>query len=192
VLLRTAPLNIYRTIVFQQPYHHGPTMEKHPIDQIEAKPKAKKPFKFPGTAETAAEQQPIIPEEQCNHVFLTCSPITGQIYSDQPGQFPCRSTSGMSYMMVAHDYDSNAIVAIPMPSHTSASLLTAYKEVHRILTSRAFRPQYQRLDNEISKEFKEFLIEISLSIYVQCTRYLIIRRSLKMFAGLHLRSDKRL
>ena len=64
--------------------------------------------------------------------------------------------------------------------------------MNRILTSRAFRPQYQRLDNEISKEFKEFLIEISLSIYVQCTRYLIIRRSLKMFAGLHLRSDKRL
>jgi hypothetical protein len=50
-----------------------------------AKPKSTKPFKFPGTAESAGEQQPVAPEEQCNHVFLTCTEITGQIYSDQPG-----------------------------------------------------------------------------------------------------------
>jgi hypothetical protein len=36
----------------------------------------------------------------------------------------------MAYMMVAHDYDINAILAEPMPSQTSASLLTAYKEIH--------------------------------------------------------------
>jgi hypothetical protein len=68
----------------------------------------------------------------------------------------------MAYMMVAHDYDSNAILVEAMPSHTSASMLTAYKEIHRILTSRGFRPQYQRLDNEISKEFKAFLAEIKV------------------------------
>ena len=64
--------------------------------------------------------------------------------------------------MVAHDYDSNAIPAEAMPSRTSASMLTAYKEIHRILTSRGFCPQYQRLDNEISKEFKASLSEIKV------------------------------
>ena len=127
-----------------------------------AKPKSSTPYQFPGQEETAAEQQPISPEERCNHVFLTCSAITGQIYSDQPGQFLVSSTSGMSYMMVAHCYDSNAILAVPMPSRTGPSLLNAYKEVHRILTSRGFRPQYQRLDNEISKVFKDFLQPISV------------------------------
>jgi hypothetical protein len=121
-----------------------------------AKPKATKPFKFPGAGESIGEQQPVAPEERCNHVFLTCTEITGQIYSDQPGQFLCRSSSGMAYIMVAHDYDSNAILVEAMPSRTSASMRMAYKEIHRILTSRGFRPQYQRLDNEISKEFKVF------------------------------------
>ena len=87
--------------------------------------------------------------------------MTGQIYSDQPGQCLCRSSSGMAYM-VAHDNDNNAILAEAMPSRTSASMLTAYKEIHRILTSRGFRPQYQPLDNEISKEFKAFFEEIKV------------------------------
>ena len=64
--------------------------------------------------------------------------------------------------MVAHDYNSNAIIAEAMPSRTSASMLTAYKEIHRILMSRDFRPQYQRLDNEIFKEIKVFLEEIKV------------------------------
>jgi hypothetical protein len=68
----------------------------------------------------------------------------------------------MAYMMVAHDYDSNAILVEAMPSRTSASMLKAYKVIHSILTSRGFRPQCQRLDNEISKEFKAFLNKIKV------------------------------
>ena len=148
----------------------GPTIKGH-LDQQrkntqstkpKTKPKATKPFKFPGAGESIGEQQPESPEERCNHVFITCTEITGQIYSDQPGQFLCRSSSGMAYMMVAHDYDSNAILVEAMPSRTSASMLKAYKVIHSILTSRGFRPQYQRLDNEISKEFKAFLNEIKV------------------------------
>jgi hypothetical protein len=92
-----------------------------------AKPKSTTPYVFPGPPETEQEQQPSVPEERCNHVFLTCTEITGQIYSDQPGQFLVRSTSGMSYVMIAHCYDSNAILAIPMPNRTGPSLLKAYK-----------------------------------------------------------------
>ena len=62
----------------------------------------------------------------------------------------------MSYMMVAHCYDSNAILAIPTPSRTGDSLLTAYQEIHRILMSRGVATLRQR----ISKVFKEFLVEI--------------------------------
>jgi hypothetical protein len=59
--------------------------------------------------------------------------------------------------MVAHDYDSNAILASPMPNRTTASMRMAYKEIHTLLTSRGFRPKYQRLDNAISATFKDFL-----------------------------------
>jgi hypothetical protein len=87
---------------------------------------------------------------------------TGQICSDQAGQFVCTSTSGMSHMMVAYSYDCNAILAMPMPSRAGPSLLKACKEVHCILTSRGFCPQCQRLDNKISKVFKAFLQSVNV------------------------------
>jgi hypothetical protein len=68
----------------------------------------------------------------------------------------------MSYIMIAHDYDSNAILAVPMPNETGAAMRKAYKEIHALLTSRGFRPQFQRLDNEISSVFKDFLTEVGV------------------------------
>jgi hypothetical protein len=127
-----------------------------------AKPKSTKPFQFPGNNETPADMIPESSEQRCNHVYVTCMQITGQIYSDQPGQFLVTSTSGMSYIMVVHCYDSNAILAVPMPSRSGKSLRDAYKEIHAQLTKSGFRPQYQRLDNEISAEFKSFLEEVGV------------------------------
>jgi hypothetical protein len=103
-----------------------------------ANPKSNSPHQYPGPAETEDDQHPILHEERCNQVFLECTEITGHLYSDQPGQFLVTSTSGMAYMMVAHFYDSNAIIAVAMPSRTGPALLTAYQETHRILTSSGF------------------------------------------------------
>ena len=35
-------------------------------------------------------------------------------YSDQTGRFPHRSSKGNEYLMIMYDYDSNAILAVPM------------------------------------------------------------------------------
>jgi hypothetical protein len=64
--------------------------------------------------------------------------------------------------MVAYCYDSNAIITMPMPNRSGQSLLKAYKEIHKILTSRGFRPKFQRLYNEISKDFKDFLHKVDI------------------------------
>jgi hypothetical protein len=127
-----------------------------------AKPKSQQPYTFAGDMETTEDSQPTVPEERCNQVFLSCTKITGQIYSDQPGQFLCNSTAGNSYIMVAHDYDSNSIVAVAMPNRSGKSLRKAYMEIHALLTSRGFRPKYQTLDNEISNSFKAFLKEVGV------------------------------
>ena len=58
------------------------------------KPKATKAHALPGTNETNGEIQPKGSEERCNHIYVQCQPISGQIYSDQPGQFLVASTSG--------------------------------------------------------------------------------------------------
>jgi hypothetical protein len=124
-----------------------------------AKPKAQIPYQFPGEHESLLDIQPEQPEERCHNVFLTSMPLTGQIFSDQPGQFLVSSTSGMSSIMIAHCYDSNAIIAEPMPSKTGPSLLTAYKQIHARLKARGFTPKFQRLDNECSTNFQAFLTQ---------------------------------
>jgi len=100
------------------------------------KPKANQAYLLPGTDKRPGELQPESPEERCNHIYVECQPISGQIYSNQPGQFLVASTSGHRYLMVAYDYDSNAILAEPMTSCTGPALLAAYKCVHQTLTSR--------------------------------------------------------
>jgi hypothetical protein len=122
-----------------------------------AKPKAAKPFQFSGDDESPLDIQPANTEERCHNVFLNCMPLTGQILSDQPGQFLVSSTSGMLYLMMVHCYNSNAIIAEPMPPKTEASLLTAFKKLHAKLKARGFTPKYQRLDKKISTIFQMFL-----------------------------------
>jgi hypothetical protein len=61
--------------------------------------------------------------------------------------------------MVAYDYDSNAILAEPMPSCTGPALLAAYKCIHQTLTSRGLQPKLQRLDNKASTALKQYMLD---------------------------------
>jgi len=123
------------------------------------KPKATKAHALPGTNETNGEIQPKGSEERCNHIYVECQPISGQIYSDQPGQLLVASTRGRRYLMVAYDYHSNAILAEPMTNRTGPALLAAYKRIHQTLTSRGLRPKLQRLDNEASTALRQYILD---------------------------------
>jgi hypothetical protein len=90
--------------------------QRHYLLSTKKKPKATKAHALPGPDETPGEIQPKSSEERWNHIYVECQPISGQIYSNQPGQFLVASTSGHQYLMVAYDYDSNAILAEPMTS----------------------------------------------------------------------------
>jgi hypothetical protein len=90
---------------------------------------------------------------------VECQPISGQIYSNQPGQFLVALTSGHRYLMIAYDYDSNAILAEPMTSQTGPALLAAYKCIHQTLTLRGLRPKLQRLDNKASTALKQYMLD---------------------------------
>ena len=59
--------------------------------------------------------------------------------------------------MILYDYDSNAILAEPMPSRTATSIVTAYKTLHTKLVRVGLKPQLQKLDNECSEALKEFM-----------------------------------
>ena len=82
---------------------------------------------------------------------------TGKIFTDQPGRFIAPSSTGNNYIFILYDYDSNAILAEPMPSKTAASILTAYKKLHGQLVAAGRTPRLQRIDNECSESLQQYM-----------------------------------
>jgi hypothetical protein len=83
----------------------------------------------------------------------------GSIATDQTGRFPILSSSGMRYVIILYDYDSNAILAEPLRNRTGPEIHRAYKKLHQVLVSHGLRPKLQRLDNECSTLLKKFMTE---------------------------------
>ena len=52
---------------------------------------------------------------------------TLKIYTDQPGQFPKKSSHGNQYIMVLAEVDSNAILVEPMKNRTAGEMVRAYQ-----------------------------------------------------------------
>ncbi len=58
---------------------------------------------------------------------------TETMYTDLTGSFPVRLFKNMQYIFVAYVYDLNAIILCAMPTRTHAAMITAFKEVIRVL-----------------------------------------------------------
>ena len=84
---------------------------------------------------------------------------TGAIASDQTGRFPVTLARGMQYLLVAYDYNSNAILTEPLLNRTAKEILRAYTSIHTLLVEQGLRPRLQRLDNEASSILKKFMTQ---------------------------------
>ena len=89
--------------------------------------------------------------------MLDVPDVTGKIFTDQPGKFVTPSSSGHNYIFILYDYDSNAILAQPMPTRSAPSILKAYKILHAKLVAAGRRPRIQRIDNECSTMLQEYM-----------------------------------
>jgi hypothetical protein len=87
---------------------------------------------------------------------------TGMIYTDQTGAFPIVSSRGIKAVMLMYDYDSNAILIEGISSRGQSELLRAYQKLHQRLLDAGLKPQFQRLDNEASGVFKQFLRSLNI------------------------------
>jgi hypothetical protein len=65
-----------------------------------------------------------------HHLYAACTPITGQVYTDQTGRFITPSSTGNNYLLILYDYDSNSIHVEPLRNCTGGEILAAYKRVH--------------------------------------------------------------
>jgi len=122
----------------------------------------------PVTEFTTSEADDTFPTSEPNnarthHCYASIiTPAAGKIHTDQTGQFIIPSSTGNNYLLIVYDYDSNSILAEPIPRRTGPCILLAYQTVHARLVAAGLRPQLQRLDNECSEALKDFFTAESI------------------------------
>ena len=84
------------------------------------------------------------------------------IATDLPGRYPVTSTQGHKYLIVIYDYDANYIHTTLIKSRKSEELVRGFTEGYAVLTKHGFQAKSIRLNNEISKDFKDHLATINL------------------------------
>jgi len=74
-----------------------------------------------------AEDEDWMPTHAC---YTALMEPTSQTYMDLTSKFVAASSNGNSYILIIYDYDSNAILAIPLKNCKAESILHTYKTGH--------------------------------------------------------------
>ena len=80
-------------------------------------------------------------------------------YTDLTGRFPCKSSSGNEYLLVAYHYDANCIIANPLRNRKKDTITEAWTSIHKTFTCAGVSPNTYVMDNEISQEFIDVLVK---------------------------------
>jgi len=157
--LRHGHLPGFAGLTLERLQQHPPqsiAMHKGHMDQDQMNTRSTKPALTVDDEPYPDSEEEQIPMHAC---YTALMEPTGQTYMDLTGKFVAASSSGNNYILIIYDYDSNAIIAVPLKNCKTKSILTAYKTGHARLCARGLRPKLQRLDNEASRALQEFLTE---------------------------------
>ena len=97
-----------------------------------------------------------IKTNECMSLILPFNAKTTS-YTDLTGRFPYKSTSGNEYLYVMYDYDSNAIMALPIKNRQAKTLTTAWNTLQQNFTRTGHTIKHFVMDNEISFELRTAL-----------------------------------
>ena len=111
------------------------------------------------TTPTPADTLPSASSKRTHIVFLKQIEITGRLLTDQTGRFHTTSSLGSKYFMIAHDRDSNAILAHCLKTRSEQELKYAYKAIFEYVTNRGLRPKFQVMDNEFPQGSQTYMTE---------------------------------
>ena len=75
-------------------------------------------------------------------------------YSNHTSRFWHRSSKGNKYLMIMCDYDSNAILAVPMKNRQAKTITESWETLHNKLTKLGYGTKNFILDNECSNDLK--------------------------------------
>ena len=81
-------------------------------------------------------------------IYIKPINLTGLLCTNQTGAFPVTSNKENRYVMVAHHFDTNAILARPLPSRSQLHLQKAFQSIYTTLKDAGHKPTSIRLDNE--------------------------------------------
>ena len=96
------------------------------------------------------------PNIKTNNVMYTLlSSKDGKGYMDLTERFPYRSASGNEYIMIAYNYDANAILAHPVKNQEAKSLADAWEILNKKFEECGVKPHTYVLDNECSQMLKD-------------------------------------
>jgi len=85
-----------------------------------------------------AEKEDGTPTQAC---YTAPMKPMGQTYMDLTGKFVAASSNGNNYILIIYDYDSNAILAIPLKNRRAESILQVYKMGHARLCAAGCKPK---------------------------------------------------
>jgi hypothetical protein len=134
-------------------------MVKGHLDQIRKNIRSTKQNQELEDSDVIPQNDGNVEQQFQNLCFAAIFEPTGKIYTDQTGKFVAPSSNGNNYIMILYDYDSNAILAEPMPTRTGKSMADAYQKLHTTLCQAGLKPRTQLLDNECPSEMKQFMKE---------------------------------
>jgi hypothetical protein len=72
--------------------------------------------------------------------------VTGVVYNDCTGEFPFTSLDGNVCFFVMYHYETNAILATPIPGLDSSNILAAYKQNFEYLKAKRFTQKLNVMD----------------------------------------------
>jgi hypothetical protein len=98
-----------------------------------------------------------IDEGLTNLVFMVIHNITELVFSNQTSRFPITSNRGHVHLNFFYIYDANFIESIPIKNRTKQEVLRAYQITYKYLSSCRFKARLHKMDNETSKDVKDFI-----------------------------------
>jgi hypothetical protein len=82
---------------------------------------------------------------------------TSTAYTDLTGRFPCKSSSGNKYVLVAYHYDGNVVMGQALKNRKASTITTAWQTMQDTFSKAGTAPHTWVMDNEISDEFTSAL-----------------------------------
>ena len=102
--------------------------------------------------------------EKIEYVCTKCIPLTQEHFSDMAGRFPYKSFTGAEYMLIMFCTDANYIHCETMTARTGAEYARAYQAGINFFKDRGITPQWERLDNETSRELTGVARKLDIKI----------------------------